>query len=282
MWMRHWGLAHDPFAEPASPYVSLPSHDEAIERLTYAAQTGQPHVVIRAASGLGKTTVLRQAISRIRSARRRIVVVSESDEGAILWGRLAAGLGAHPARAQSLSQAWRTLERAIRVLCLEGFQIVLAIDDCRGPAGSAANLVPCLAGLGRLTLRDRREVTVIELHGDNTDRQAIDDGRCPLRAQLKALTRSEAEDYLHQKLAAAGCREPIFMDRAITRLHCQSAGVPLALERLATLSLTAGAIRGIEVISPDIVDGVARGWRCDGSLTESNGTLEQPAPLFPI
>ncbi len=87
-----------------------------------------------------------------------------------------------------------------------------------------------------------------------------------LRAGLKPLTRSEAEHYLHQKLAAAGCKERMFTSRAITRLQSLCAGVPRSLERLATLSLTAGAVRGIEVVSPEIVDGVARDWWFSGEL----------------
>jgi len=260
MWIRHWGLARDPFAEPGSPYVSLPSHDEAIARLAHAVETGQPHVVVRAARGLGKTTVLHQAISQIRSPRCRMVVVSEPLDGAILLGRLAEGLGAQPSRERSVGQAWRSLERAVRVLCLEGFQVVLAIDDCRGPGGSAGSLAPGLVGLGRLAPRDGRGVTVVEVHRDDPVQSAMDDDRWALRAGLKPLTRSEAEDYLHQKLAGAGCRKRIFTSQAITRLQSLCAGVPRGLERLATLSLTAGAIRGIEVISPEIVDGVAREW----------------------
>ncbi len=266
MWMRHWGLARDPFAEPGSPYVSLPSHDEAVARLAYAVQTGQSRVLVRAATGLGKTAVLRQAISQIRGPRCRIVVVSEPLDGATLLGQLGEGLGAQLGCEPSLGQAWRSLERAVRVLCLEGFQVVLAIDDCRGPGGSAGNLVRGLVGLGRLAPRDRRGVTVVELHRADPDQSAMDDERWALRAGLKPLTRSEAEGYLHQKLAAAGCSERIFTSRAVTRLQSLCAGVPRGLERLAALSLTAGAICGIEVVSPDVVDRVARDWSFGGEL----------------
>ncbi len=175
MWMRHWGLARDPFAEPGSPYVSLPSHDEAVARLAYAVQTSQPRIVVRAARGLGKTTVLRQAIGQIRGPRCRIVVASEPLDGATLLGRLAEGLGAQPGREPTLGHAWKSLERAVRVLCLEGFQVVLAIDDCKGSGGCAGNLSPGLAGLGRLAPRDRRGVTVVEIHRDDPDESAMDD-----------------------------------------------------------------------------------------------------------
>lgn len=257
MWMRHWGLVRDPFAELGSPYVSLPSHDEAVARLAYAVGTGQSHVVIRAGDGLGKTTVLRQAIGQIRGARRRIVVVSEPLDDVILLGRLAEGLGAQVGSAPSVSQTWKSLERAVRVLALEGFQVVLAIDDCRRSCG---NLARGLVGLGGIGPRDSRRVTVIEIRGADPQQVAEDDDLWALHAGLKPLTRSETEDYLTQKLAAAGGRAGVFTSRAITRLHGLCAGVPQDLERLATLGLTAAAIRGLEVISADVVDGVAREW----------------------
>jgi hypothetical protein len=44
----------------------------------------------------------------------------------------------------------------------------------------------------------------------------------------------------------------------VTRLHAWSEGVPRGLNRFATLALMAGAIQGLEVIPPDVVDAVAR------------------------
>ncbi len=58
------------------------------------------------------------------------------------------------------------------------------------------------------------------------------------------------------KLAAAGCREAIFSQRAVTRLHFHSRGSPSGLDRLASLCLMAGAYRGLEAISSDVVEGV--------------------------
>jgi hypothetical protein len=43
----------------------------------------------------------------------------------------------------------------------------------------------------------------------------------------------------------------------LTRLHSWSDGVPRALEQLAALSMIAGAVQGLEVVTPDVVDGVA-------------------------
>ena len=75
--------------------------------------------------------------------------------------------------------------------------------------------------------------------------------------RLAPLTRSEAAEYLARKLSAAGRSEATFTPRAITRLHLLSQGVPRGLDRLATLALMAGAMRGLEVIGPEVVEGVA-------------------------
>jgi len=274
MWIRYWGLARDPFAKLGSPYVSLPSHDEAVARVEYAVEAGQSHVVIRAAAGLGKTTVLRRAIGLIRDARRRIIVLSGPVDAANLVHRIAEGLGGQAGQQLDLAHGWRSVERAIRVLFLEGCHVVLAIDDCLGHDGPTGDIVPALLGLGRLCPRDNRGIAVVETRGCDRDQSPIADDRWVLHAGLKPLTRSESEDYLHQKLAAAGCREPVFAPRAITRLQSLCVGIPRGLERLAALSLAAGATRGLKVISPDIVDGVASDWLSGrGSIS----SLEQTA-----
>jgi len=152
------------------------------------------------------------------------------------------------------------LERAVRVCGLEGFQVVLAIDDCQAAGGSGGDLAPDLARLSQLGSRVGRGLTLVEVRQDDPDQPAIEDEGWVLSARLRTLTQSEVEDYLLRKLAAAGCQKRVFTSRAITRLQSLAAGVPRNLERLATLSLSAAAVRGLEVVSPDLVDGVARQW----------------------
>ncbi len=65
--------------------------------------------------------------------------------------------------------------------------------------------------------------------------------------------------YLAAKLAAAGCNEPVFTPRAITRLHCSTAGVPRAIDQLAACCLMVGAAQGIAAIPPELVDAVESG-----------------------
>ena len=80
--------------------------------------------------------------------------------------------------------------------------------------------------------------------------------RDSLPARLKRLTRSETVAYLAGKLRGAGRNEndEVFTPRALTRLHAASEGIPRTIDRLALLALMSGAARGLEMITPEIVE----------------------------
>ena len=79
-----------------------------------------------------------------------------------------------------------------------------------------------------------------------------------VKIRLGPLTRSDLERYVFSKLAAAGRSEPTFTARALNRLHFSSEGVPANIDRLASLSMMAAAHRGLEIVTPDVVDGAAQ------------------------
>jgi MSHA biogenesis protein MshM len=255
VWMRHWGLSRDPFAEFDSRYVSLPSHDEAVARLVFAIETSQRRVILAAPAGLGKTMVLRKALSEALSPRRRFASVSSPRDGALLFTLLAERLGQRVGREPSRLGAWRALERAVRLASLQGFQVVLAIDDCDDQVDESARRdLDSLAHLGSTA---HPELAIIQLERTAGEAQSSACGAWSLAIGLERLTRSQAESYLASKLEGAGSTERIFTPRAITRLHALSLGVPRGLEQLISRCLMLGAARGLEVIHPDLVDAVA-------------------------
>jgi hypothetical protein len=255
VWLRYWGLARDPFGVANSPYVSLPSHDEALARLVYSIERAERFIAFFAEAGLGKTTVVRRAIKEARNPGRRWVLVDAPPERGQLLGLLADGLGVPFREGSDPERAWRSLARGIRSAAIEGYHLIFVID------GWDADAVPAtgkdLAALSAIGGAAGEPVSMVRVgRGIPHERPHWGDS-WTLSIGLDRLTRSQAGIYLSAKLAGAGCSEGVFTPRAVTRLHSWSEGVPRGLDRLATFSLMASAVERRKVVPPEVVDAVA-------------------------
>ena len=176
-------------------------------------------------------------------------------DASLLFTFFAERLGERVGREPGRLGSWRALDRAIRISSLQGVQVVLAVDDCDASGATPRHELGSLVHLGSSVGAD---LTLIQLARADSHRESGSSGSAwDLAIGLRALTRSQVQRFLAAKLEAAGCTEPVFTPRSITRLHGLSMGVPRGLQQLASLSLMAGSLRGLEVIPPDLVDGVA-------------------------
>jgi type II secretory pathway predicted ATPase ExeA len=253
VWKSHWKLDRDPFAESAGPYVSLPSHDEAVARLVHAIESGERRAFLTAHAGLGKSMVLGRAFDEARNPGRRFARLTCAPDVTLLVAMLAERLGERVAREPSRLAAWRALERAVRLASIQGIHLVIGIDNCET---AGAELHRDIKSIVNLAAAASAKLTVIQ-SGQPTRLRRVDfDVTWTPAIKLKSLTRSQADTFLKAKLRNAGRDEPVFASRAVTRLHGLSAGVPRLLEQLATLCLMAAAARGLDLIAPDVVDSV--------------------------
>jgi type II secretory pathway predicted ATPase ExeA len=198
---------------------------------------------------------LRKAFKELAGPRRRIVAVSCPRDGALLFTLLAERLGQRVGREPTRLAAWRALERAIRVASLQGEQVVVIVEDCDEQVDATVrNDLDLLGQLGSTTSAG---LTIIQL--ERTDQEPGPAARMAWapRIGLNRLTRSEVEHYLTTKIHWAGTAERLFTPRAISRIQALSLGVPRGIEQLASISLMAGAVRGLEVINPELVDAAA-------------------------
>ncbi len=257
MWLRHWNLTRDPFDERQSPFVETPTHSEAVARLVHAIASASRSARLIAGPGVGKSRVLTEALEATRSPTRRIARANGLTEGDNLFATLAAGLGARLCPDASRTSAWRALVNAARLCRWQGVQVVLAIDDCHAIESGAGRID--LDRLDHLDPDPSARLTLLRVGRPSDLTEELADGnRWELSARLEPLTRSETANYLTRKLDSAGRFEPTFTPRALTRLHLLSGGVSRGLDRLATLSLMASAIKGLEMVPPDVVDDASR------------------------
>lgn len=250
-------LSRNPFLDCDTSFVPLPGHEEAVARLSYSIEAKHRLAVLSGPTGVGKSRVLAQALHETRSPLRRVSMVKSPMDGADLFAGLARGLGVRQTQQPaSLVDGWHWLQRGIRIFSHQGFQAVLVVENAQLLVQSSEN-----ADLERLThlgeLADGAVTVLLVTSGDLTP-ESLASGLCPLCIRLKPLTRSEAGTYLTAKLAAAGCDCALFTPRAVTRLHALSGGIPSGLNRLTTLALMAGALRGMESISAEVVDAVSK------------------------
>jgi type II secretory pathway predicted ATPase ExeA len=236
-----------------------------VARLVHSVETAERSAYLIADAGLGKSAVLRRVLAEVRAPGRRCVLVSCPREGALLLSVLAERLAERVGGERSGLAGWHAIERAIRLASIQGTHVVIGIDDCETASDSVRRDIDSLAKLGT-GLNTR--LTVIQAGRPLQARRADAGRRWTLAIGLESLTRSEVERYLGTKLTAAGCNEPIFTPRAVTRLHSLSAGVPRGIEQLAARCLTAGAVRGLDAIPPELVDALEGGTEAGWPTTE--------------
>ena len=261
MWEGHWSLTNDPFTGAGGPYVKTSGHDEAVARLSDSIETGQRLAVIRAAAGMGKSVVLARVYAETRGPNRRFAKVSGPVDGPAMITGLAAGLGVVVPSGGSRSAAWKALADGIKLCRWQKLQAVLVIDDCQSLEEGADRRD--LQRLSHLDPNPSTRLTVVQSfrESDGEDEESPTADPTPawqLVIRLAPLTRSETERFVKEKLAAAGRTDPAFTPRSLSRLHDLSGGVPRGIDRLGSLSLMAAAVRGLELVTPDVVDGVAR------------------------
>ena len=147
------------------------------------------------------------------------------------------------------------IERAVRLASLQGEQIVVIVDDCD------ERVEPAVRAIWIRSIRSVRRraagLTILQLERTESETDLAACAAWSLKIGLKPMTRFESESYLTAKAHWAGIAERLFTPRAITRIHALSLGIPQGLEQLASTCLMAGAIRGLEVVNPDLVDAAA-------------------------
>ena len=261
-------MSRDPFLDGGTAYVATASHDEAVARLVHTIETAQPRAIVQAEAGAGKSVVLRRALAETRGPMRRVSSVTSPADGAGMLAALAEGLGVRVAPTAGRGACWKALLDAVRLCRWQRLHVVLTIDAAQDLAATADR--HDLERLVHLDPHPEGRVTVLpvfrtpEPSAEGPPRPTWD-----LAIRIPPLTRSETEQYVTAKLSAAGRDEPTFTPRALHRLHAAATGLPRGSDRLASRALMAGAVRGLEMVTPEVVDGVAP--ECEG-----------PVPMVPL
>lgn len=232
---------------PASLFLSA-SHRLALQVLQVGITTQRGFVVLLGAEGLGKTTVLQAALSRLNPQQYRPFPLRST---ALSLQSILVSLGQVYGYSSDAENLRVMADRLRQVLLQEeqhGRHIVLVIDDAhtlevqtlwnlrmlsdlmQTPTGHLLQIVL----VGQLTLNET-------LH--RPELQPLRQ-RLTMRALLTPLTPQESLGYIHYRLAQVVTHAPVDLaPKILTRLVKDGHGNPRRLNQLCSTALTTGTVK---------------------------------------
>ena len=166
---------------------------------------------------------------------------------------LAERLSGRVSRESSRFACWRAIDRAIRLASIQGIHVLIAIDDCESASRSLRD-IDALANLpaGSSAPADRHSSPPPRSGMAAAARGGVARRPWPLAAHTFADRFLSDHQARGRRLRHSRLHPP-----RVTRLHCAGAGVPRAIDHIATRCLMTGSAQDLEMISPELVDALA-------------------------
>jgi type II secretory pathway predicted ATPase ExeA len=263
MYEAHYGLKERPFRKTPDPrYLFLNEvYEEALEQLLYAVEE-MDLALLTGEVGSGKTLLTRALVDRVGDKYEVAMILNPRLSPRQLLHTLAGELGV-PSPRFHVSDLLAQIHERLLALDEAGRAALLIVDE--------AHLIP-----GRATFEEIRLLTNFQLDDKNLIAVVLV-GQPELRERLRhrayraltqrvgaqfhltPLTALDTLAYLRHRLAVAGAPRFLFDEQAALLLHEASGGLPRVLNQLATESLIEGMARGVNEVSPAVVEAVIGG-----------------------
>ncbi|QGJ71153.1 AAA domain-containing protein [Planctomycetales bacterium 10988] len=258
MVLSHWGLTVSPFRQPEKPawFYHGPVQEEILARLQFLIEHRHPSGVLVGSAGSGKSLLLQVLSKRLTADGREHLNINlrGCDRHEICW-QLAVGLKTQPSPNDSPYRLWRRVYDRLQQLRTLERDLLLIVDDAGEGCPDGIEVLTHLLALNRWP-----ESRVSIILGCRPEQLSHLGPRllqeAELRVEIEPLTELEVGEFLNASLAHAGCRDPLFSNGAINRLHVLSGGNPRRLNHLAELALIAAASQKIGCVDMQTVEGV--------------------------
>ncbi len=255
MYLQHFGLTEYPFSlTPDTGYFyAYPRHQEALNVLTVALESGEGFVKVTGEVGTGKTLLCRKLLGQIEGRMVTAWLPNPQLDGPALRRAVAEELGVQVAGMDEHQLLKRLIERLI-ALHAEGRSVVLVVDEAQGlgEAGLEAlrlltNLETEKSKLLQIVLFGQPELDAILARP--TIRQLRQ--RITFSHRLSPLDADSVADYVMHRLRVAGYNGPALLGGRASRLLARgSRGVPRLVNILAHKALMSAYGRGERILRP--------------------------------
>ena len=285
MYKTFYHLQKNPFEITPDPSFLFPTtrHNEALASLYYGVTSHRGFVVLTGEVGTGKTLMLRSLLGLLQRRDVAFALIFNPSLSPLEFIRYIAGDFGLPVTGKAKDELIHVLNAFLLQRHQQGLTTLLAVDEAHHLSAEILEEIRLLTNLETA----QRKLLQIVLAGQPELDQKLDSfglrqlkQRVALRCHLEALNLEETRKYMARRLQIAGApaESKIFSDPAISAVFRHSRGIPRLINTICENALLSGYSKLAEVITPDIIEGIAKDLRL-GIVTASNDDSgEAPRP----
>ncbi len=245
MYLDHFGLSELPFGiTPDTGYTVITrSHQEALNTLLVALNSGEGFIKITGEVGTGKTLLCRRLLQALQDNSISAYLPNPYLAPRTLLLALAEELGVTIDAESDDYHLLQSVNKALLAHAADGRQVVVCIDEAQA---MPLETLESLRLLSNLETEKRKLLQIVLFGQPELDRKLAEPSvrqllqRIAFHYRLSGLAREEVANYLAHRLRVAGYRgEDVFGARAVRCLHRASRGTPRLLNILAHKALLA-------------------------------------------
>lgn len=246
MYLEHFGLCEYPFRLTPNTgyYYGRASHQEALNMLWVALESGEGFLRVTGEVGTGKSLLCRQLLRKLGDRWEAVLVPNPALDPAALRQVVAdeLRLGATTA-GENAHELLRTLYARLQENAADGRRTLLIIDEAQVMPDESLETLRLLTNLES---EEEKLLQVVLLGQPELDVRLAQPHlrqlrqRCTFRYQLEPLPLEMVDDYLHHRVQTAGYRgSGLFTPKASQLIGRAGHGVPRTINTLAHKALLA-------------------------------------------
>jgi general secretion pathway protein A len=280
-------LKKNPFEITPDPAFLFPTprHNEALASLYYGVTSHRGFVVLTGEVGTGKTLMLRSLLGLVQRRDIAFALIFNPSLSALEFIRYVAGDFGLGVTGRAKDEIIHVLNGFLLQRHQRGLTTLLVVDEAHHLSREVLEEIRLLTNLETA----QQKLLQIVMAGQPELDEKLDSfelrqlkQRIALRCHLDALGLDECNKYITRRLEIAGA-EPgrsIFSESAVIAVFRQSRGVPRLINTICENALVVGYAKRASIITPDIIEGVAKDLRLgvisrssqdhDGSILETD------------
>lgn len=259
MVLDYYKLREQPFNTSPDPryLFASDSHREALASLLYGIEAGCGFMALIAEPGMGKTTLLFNALSRLKGKTRTAFIFQALTTPEDFLRAVLSDLGIIDTRG-GIAELQAGFIGVLLDMSCRGERLVLVIDEAQNLSNSLLEFVRMLSNF---ETPSQKLMHIILSGQPELARKLMSDELRQLRqristiAQIRALSAQETEQYLSHRLTAAGLRskKAIFTKSALRLIARHSEGIPRKINILCFNALSVGYATRQQPMGPKVI-----------------------------